>query len=678
MKTIKISSIATAITFLAASIAHAQTTREKLELSYNSASYARMAVSGAWARGYTGKGSKVGFVDTGAMLTHVDLSNVVKSYNPFGTIVTDATNGHGTAMIGLATGAKNSKGTVGIAYDASAMIYQANNGKGLQVAAVSDGIKWNADNGADVVNLSLGFSMSKTSFASVYKQSTNASDIYVATTKFNSYSNIQLLPALQYATAKGAIAVMSAGNDGNAVPASPANSAVLTDAKGNLLLGGRAVIVGAVDTKNVIASFSNRAGHICQNVVSGSCTDKVQIKDYFLVATGGSTMYQPYASPNTTTGIGGGTGTSQSAALVSGGIGVIKQAWPTLKPEQIVQVLLKTATDLGAPGVDAVYGNGLMNLDAATRPLGALTLAKVSSTSATQIAAGPTPLASTGMTSGVLSKQSFMNSTVMQSAQVVDGMGRNFTVNMGAGVSNVLQNYSTATAYSSLSTSKINRIDLGEGSLVNAMYSSGNVSGVVVGKQWGATYLGFENGMATEQRSLLGSVGSGAMELGNSRTRWSSVHVARDLKDTSTTVFGSLAAGVTEGSGSANSLITSLSPVVTRSWTLGARQKGVIDGKDTVSLQYTVLPFIVSGSATVTAVTGYEHSNVTDEGATVQPVISTERIRLANSYRQFAASFGYARSISKSGNLSLSLTVQGDNAGAVLRPTASASYTLRF
>ncbi len=34
------------------------------------------------------------------------------------------------------------------------------------------------------------------------------------------------------------------------------------------------------------------------------------------------------------------------------------------------QVLFATATDLGATGVDGVYGNGLLNLTAAFQPVG--------------------------------------------------------------------------------------------------------------------------------------------------------------------------------------------------------------------------------------------------------------------------------------------------------------------
>ncbi len=69
------------------------------------------------------------------------------------------------------------------------------------------------------------------------------------------------------------------------------------------------------------------------------------------------------------------TGTSFAAPHVSGAIAVLKSAFPMMTAPQIVTLLLTTATDLGAVGVDPVYGHGLLNLDEATRPQGAARLA---------------------------------------------------------------------------------------------------------------------------------------------------------------------------------------------------------------------------------------------------------------------------------------------------------------
>ena len=56
------------------------------------------------------------------------------------------------------------------------------------------------------------------------------------------------------------------------------------------------------------------------------------------------------------------TGTSFAAPHVTGGLALLMERFPYLGNTQIRDVLLTTATDLGAPGVDDVYGWGLMNL----------------------------------------------------------------------------------------------------------------------------------------------------------------------------------------------------------------------------------------------------------------------------------------------------------------------------
>jgi len=645
------------------------------EMDANAAAMNQIGANAAWARGFTGLGVRIGFVDTGADLKHKDLSNVILAKSPYYKTMVDVNRGHGTEMISIAAGAKDGAGIVGVAYNSSVTVYAGGIGGFLLYSDIANGIKWNADNKADVINLSLGGSLTKPWFNAYYTNP--APGVYVRNYGVvDSYAATTLMPSLQYATGKGSIVVMAAGNDGNPVPTSPANLAVATDKAGNLMLGGRAVIVGAVDKNNVIASFSNQAGNICQTFTSGVCQDKIQVKDYFLVAPGGSLAYAANAN-NTATPIAQDIGTSVSAAFVSGGVAVIKQAWPTLRPEQIVQILLKTATDLGAPGVDAVYGNGLMNLDAATKPIGALTLAKITNVSTTQIAAGPVRLSASGMSGGIISKQSFAGSSVMQNAQVIDGMGRNFTVNMSNGVSNTMQNYSPATAYSGLSQTKLNYVDFGYSGPIGALYNSANMSGARFGHQFKDIYVGFESGSAKETNAILGSRGAGALALGDSTTSWNAVHLAKAVSDTNT-LFGSVAMGRTNASAGKDSMITGFSELVTRSWSLGIQHNGVFDNKDGVAFQVTEMPRVVKGTASVTAVTGYTVSDVNDNGATVTPITSTEKVSLVSNYRQYATSVSYTRNLTQLSKLQVNLAVQSDNAGTTVLPMMFVGYTQKF
>jgi hypothetical protein len=189
----------------------------------------------AWARGYTGLGSRIGFVDTGADLKSNDLKNVILSKNPYGTSITDVNFGHGTSMISIAAGAKDGAGVVGVAYNASVLAYAGGRGGALNVNDVSNGIRWNADNRADVINLSMGINQTPVQFNLNYTSMGNG-NYALKSNVVDPYSNTTLLPALQYATSKGSIVVMAAGNDGNPVPTSPANLAVKVDTTGNLIL----------------------------------------------------------------------------------------------------------------------------------------------------------------------------------------------------------------------------------------------------------------------------------------------------------------------------------------------------------------------------------------------------------------------------------------------------------
>ncbi len=63
-------------------------------------------------------------------------------------------------------------------------------------------------------------------------------------------------------------------------------------------------------------------------------------------------------------------GTSQAAAYVAGALAVLKEAFPNMDPEDLVNLILGTAYDLGEKGVDEIYGHGMLNLDNASRPQG--------------------------------------------------------------------------------------------------------------------------------------------------------------------------------------------------------------------------------------------------------------------------------------------------------------------
>lgn len=269
----------------------------------------------AWNRGANGHGIVVAVIDTGVNAAHSDLSGqVVTGYNSITrNSATGDTNGHGTHVAGIIGARSNLAGMVGTAYNSRILpvkVFDAN-GRGTGTA-LSNGIRYTAGK-AKILNMSLS-----------------------APGPVAEYE-------LKGAVSRGQLIVAAAGNAGQANPHWPARFATSSWANGQI------IAVGAVDANNRIASFSNRAG---------------TTENFFLVARGTSVM-STYK-----TGYAYMSGTSMATPYVSGAAAAMWSYWPYLSAKQVAASLFRTATDLGAPGVDAVYGRGLVNLNKAMQPVG--------------------------------------------------------------------------------------------------------------------------------------------------------------------------------------------------------------------------------------------------------------------------------------------------------------------
>merc|ERR1712216_593059 len=126
-------------------------------------------------------------------------------------------------------------GVTGVAHDAAIMPIRVldDNGYGWTSDIIA-GTRWAAENGADVINLSLG--------GGGYSQS--------------------MADTVAYASSLGAVVVMAAGNSGPASPDYPAAYAV-----------NNGIAVGAVNQKGSMAGFSNRAGSTVINYVTAPGAD---------------------------------------------------------------------------------------------------------------------------------------------------------------------------------------------------------------------------------------------------------------------------------------------------------------------------------------------------------------------------------------------------------------------
>src|SRR4029079_2967132 len=92
------------------------------------------------------------------------------------------------------------------------------------------------------------------------------------------------------------------------------------------------------------------------------------------------------------------SGTSMATPYVTGAAALIKSGWKNLTAQQVASILFASATDLGAPGIDPVYGRGMLNVDAALKPIGDLG----APTSTSSLSLGGTSVTTSGVTTTAL------------------------------------------------------------------------------------------------------------------------------------------------------------------------------------------------------------------------------------------------------------------------------------
>lgn len=278
--------------------------------------------------GHLGRGVRVNVMDTGVRATHTEFGgrvlvgqsrNVTLTTPPAGTGVTDG-HGHGTYVASIIAGGADGRGFEGVAPEAfiiSSQVMSAATGWSASAASLLAGVRNGVNGGAFIHNMSLGAS----------------GPVGEA--------------AMREAVSRGTLAVVAAGNSGLANPDWPARYAKESWARNSI------IAVGAVDSSNRIASFSNRAGDTA---------------NWYVVALGVNVIGAGAVSD---TAYVSGSGTSMATPIVSGVAALIKSRWPILSAGQVGQIIFATAKDLGAPGVDPIYGRGLVDASRAMQPIGA-------------------------------------------------------------------------------------------------------------------------------------------------------------------------------------------------------------------------------------------------------------------------------------------------------------------
>ena len=339
----------------------------------------------AWSRGWTGKDSKVGVIDTGINLNHREFEGqIAKTVDYTGYGVTDA-HGHGTHVAGTIASKQDGQGTVGVAFDSELYIAK-NNHSGYGNTGFAEAMEWMKVNEVDVVNISqnINYDYRLTSSGGtmytlidedkgIYKlNDTYTRNGFVSATPgewlTNGYNNAVDTAGEwgTYLAGSEIVVVNSAGNQSLPFAAQPGSLATEVDENGNLVLDGRMIIVGNYRLTDG-APLGNDAGTICVNLINDVCQDQYTVSDFYIRAPG----YGDSASHSTNDGTVSMNGTSMSAPLVTGSIAVLHQMWPHMKGENLVQLVLQTADSTYDGYSVARDGHGRLDMNAATLPVGA-------------------------------------------------------------------------------------------------------------------------------------------------------------------------------------------------------------------------------------------------------------------------------------------------------------------
>lgn len=271
---------------------------------------APLAPERAWQHS-TGAGVVVAVLDSGVDSEHPDLAGRVlpgKDYVDGSTDGREDPVGHGTTVASLVAGGGDQ--ALGLAPEATILPVRVldEQNRYQSAATVAEGVVWAVDQGAQVINLSLG----------------------------GARESGTLTDALAYAMARDVVVVACTGND----------TGDYTD------VWYPAREPGVVAVSGLVYSRGGTPVRWSESL------------------TGPETVL---AAPAVLTGAraGGGRrpvqGTSFSAALVSATVALVRARWPDMSAAEVENRLVHTATQLGAPGRDPVFGFGALD------PVGALT-----------------------------------------------------------------------------------------------------------------------------------------------------------------------------------------------------------------------------------------------------------------------------------------------------------------
>ncbi len=281
----------------------------------------------ALERGITGAGVGIAVVDEGIQPDHPELINRL---HPFQFRTANVSGDHGTHVAGTIAAERDGIGMHGVAPGALISSIEIFTPGFVGFNTVATGYNAALDNNLRIFNNSWSTRIPITYF-------TSASDLVTQMDSANSGTFSSFVAAMQRSASLDAVNVWATGNRAWADPSLQAGLPHYFPT-----LQSNWLAVTAVDANLNRASFANACGVAAQWCIAAPGVN---------IPAPVPTNQYDYMS-----------GTSMATPHVTGSVAIARELFPNATGAQLASLVLQTATDIGAPGVDNVFGWGLLNV----------------------------------------------------------------------------------------------------------------------------------------------------------------------------------------------------------------------------------------------------------------------------------------------------------------------------
>ena len=327
------------------------------ETLYSSFSFRAVRAEFAHSINLSGKGETIAIVDDGFYVNHPELTG--KQITFYGPVQPE--DDHGTSVAAIAAGIKDNSGMMGLAYDADLHLTSFANG----LSTIADATDDARLNGAIVQNNSWAYE--GTDINTILKRP----NIMTAEEAFSSAVGVTLSAGTGYLDAlesfsQSGVVVFARGND---------EETTILGIMDALPLAFPQLEAGWITALNGVPTFNGAGEIISARRLSAECFEMARsclMAEGVVYATSGSNSY---VLPQ--------VGTSFAAPIISGGIAILAEAFPSLGGPELRDRLFVTAdnsfftpegTLVFTPdishGYSSEYGHGFMDLEAALLPIG--------------------------------------------------------------------------------------------------------------------------------------------------------------------------------------------------------------------------------------------------------------------------------------------------------------------